>query len=395
MKPTGDSMTATRPCASGILPAVGGLCALAVAMGAGRFAYTAFLPGMMETHGFGEDTAGIMAAWNYAGYLAGALAVRGEKPGPRRYALLVLSLFLSLATTAGMGLFASAAPWHVVRFLAGVASGVCFVLCSAIVLDTLAFLGRPALAGILYAGVGTGIAASGVLTLPLMHLGGPATAWAGLAALCLLPTAVAVFALRPAVNHAPLPTATTGGGNGKKHGYGILLTAYFLEGFGYIIGATFLVALVQTTTNSPEAASLSWVITGCAAAVSAPLWRLAAGDRYRPMLTLALTVQAAGVLLPIASDSVFAALGGGLLLGGTFMGITVLSLQYGVSLSGRPSAHTIAYMTAIYGVGQILGPIVAGLLAREQGFAYSFILSSCGLFLAAGLLLSARGHTNR
>lgn len=382
-------MNTARLYANGILSAVGGLCALAVAMGAGRFAYTAFLPGMMQAYGFGEDVAGIMAAWNYAGYLAGAVAVRGETPGPRRHALLAAALLLSLATTAGMAMVSAAASWHAIRFLAGVASGACFVLCSSIVLDTLAFLGRPALAGFLYAGVGTGIAASGALTIPFMRMGGPETAWLGLAALCVPLAAVAAVTLRPAVNHAP-PPPSTNGGSGKKRGYALLLTAYFLEGFGYIIGATFLVALVQTTTNSPETASLSWVVTGCAAAISAPLWRLAAGGSYRPMLILALSVQAAGMLLPIASASMGAALGGGLLLGGTFMGITVLSLQYGVSLSGKPSAHTIAFMTAIYGAGQILGPLAAGLLARDQGLSPSFILSSCGLFLAAGLLLAGQ-----
>lgn len=65
---------------SGILPALGGACGLVVVLGVGRFAYTALLPGMMETNGFGEDVAGLMASWNYAGYLAGVLAMRGQLP---------------------------------------------------------------------------------------------------------------------------------------------------------------------------------------------------------------------------------------------------------------------------------------------------------------------------
>lgn len=127
---------------NGLLQTLGGFCGLVVVMGVGRFAYTVLLPGMMREHGFGEDVAGVMAAWNYAGYLAGVLAMRGQTPGIRRYALLLVFLFLSLATTAGMALVDRAWLWHAIRFASGFASGACFVICSAIVFDTLAVLNR-------------------------------------------------------------------------------------------------------------------------------------------------------------------------------------------------------------------------------------------------------------
>ncbi|MDR1528960.1 MAG: YbfB/YjiJ family MFS transporter [Burkholderiales bacterium] len=379
---------------NGLLPVLGGLCALMVAMGIGRFAYTALLPGMMDTHGFGEDVAGVMAAWNYAGYLAGVLAMRKETPGVRRDALFVFFLLLSVATTAGMGLVQTNLLWHTMRFLAGFASGASFVLCSAIVLDTLIIINKPMLAGILYSGVGAGIALGGIAAKPFEAMGGPATAWLGMAALCL-PLAIISFTTMtscPAINRAPVPklsmASATVWQNGKpRNKYGILLIVYFLEGFGYIIGATFLVTLVQTVTHSPDIARISWIVTGCAAALSAPLWRIAVRKSYLPALVLAFLVQGIGILLPVISNSIFAALSAGLLLGGTFMGITTLSLQYGITLSGKPSAHTVAVMTALYGVGQIIGPLIAGITAQGQGFSLAFILSAISLFIAAGLLI--------
>ena len=417
--------------ASGLLPALAGLVTLAVVMGIGRFAYTSLVPGMMHRHGIDEGTAGVMAAWNYAGYLAGVLLVRGEKPGGRRWLLCAAGLALSVLTTAGMGLVHTVPLWHAMRFASGLASGCCFVLASAIVLDALLAASRPVLAGVLYSGTGLGIVFGGVAAPLLEGRLGADAAWIVLGLLCVPFSLFAAAYLRPgccpdrAVLPEPVagadsgavaqdaetgtpgagqtdgaPGGLPGGGFGRLCGtlsgggsgaYALLLVAYFLEGFGYIIGTTFLVVLIQSSSDIPLLADASWILTGLAAAASPPLWRMAARAGYRRMLIIAFVLQGAGVLLPVLSASPVCALAGGLLLGGTFMGITMLSLQYGVSLSKRPSAHTIAVMTALYGVGQILGPFVAGRSAEGgQGFGFAFTVSAAALFLAALLLAFSR-----
>ena len=375
----------------GILTALGGACAFIIAMGIGRFAFTALLPGMMSYHGFSDAVAGIMGSWNFVGYLAGVLLARKEKPGQRRFFLFTFFLLLSLITTAGMGFAREVPLQHAIRFMAGFASGMCFVLGSSIVLDTLSAINRPVLSGLLYSGVGAGIVVSGVSAGPFEAIGGPPLGWLGMAALCVPLVAISIFALRPGRNYAPpLPQASTvASPTQKKTGikYKLLIISYFLEGFGYIIGTTFIVALVQDVTNSPEIARTSWIMTGAAAAVSVPIWKLLATRKgYMPMLILAFVLQAIGALLPVMSSSAIAALGGGLLLGGTFMGITTLSLQYGVLLSGKPSANTVAVMTALYGVGQIIGPIVAG----GMGFHVAFVISAVSMLAAAAILFTAR-----
>lgn len=373
-----------------MLPAIAGLCSLAAVMGIGRFLYTTLLPDMMLAHGWDESVAGYMAAWNYAGYLAGVLSMRGQKPGLRRYVNFILYLALSLATTAGMGLVATVPLWTAMRVVSGFASGACFVLCSSIVLDALAAIKKPQLAGFMYSGVGCGIALGG-LTAPLFLARlGVDGAWIAAAALCVPLAVFSLAVLRPgksSAQNAPSAAAPQAS-RGSRRAYNALLAAYFLEGFGYIIGTTFLVAQVRATTGSAALAGASWIFTGIAAAVSTPVWRLAVRSGYLRVLVTALLVQAVGALLPAVSSGMVGNLAGGMLLGGTFMGIVVLSLQYGVSLSGKSSAYTVAVLTGIYGVGQIFGPFVAGLTATEgQGFGTAFVLSSASLFLAAAILI--------
>lgn len=380
--------------AGGLLPLAAGFCALIIAMGVGRFVYTSLLPGMMAVHGFGEAVAGAMAGWNYVGYLVGALAMRGVPTGGR-YRFFVFWMILSLATTMAMGLIKGEVPWHIVRFISGVASAGIFVLCSAMVLDALAAAGRSALAGLLYSGVGSGIVFGGLLA-PFLELRfGVDGAWLGIGIICLPLAFFSLIYLHPGSSVQPTPknsglNTPPGERQGKaKRALVSLILAYFLEGLGYIISATFLVAMIGVSTGSMSLANASWVITGGAAALSAPLWPLIARRTgYLNSLLAAFVLQGVGVLLPVVSSSGTAALSSGLLFGGTFMGITVLSLQYGVSLSSRSSAHTVGTMTVVYGVGQIIGPFVAGMLASEGGgFAFSFALSAACLFLAIGVLL--------
>src|SRR5256885_14797788 len=147
--------------------ALSALAALAIAMGIGRFAFTPLLPMMQADAGLTLGQGAWLASANYAGYLAGALSASRIAPAMGiRGGLAAIGL-----TTVAMGLADGVAAWAALRFAAGVASGWGMVHVSAWALARLAPLGRPFLGGVVYTGVGAGLATAGLACLGLMAFG--------------------------------------------------------------------------------------------------------------------------------------------------------------------------------------------------------------------------------
>src|SRR5277367_6319175 len=127
-----QSIAVSRP-TEAVQVALGGLIALAAAIGIGRFVYTPILPAMMEALGLSKSAAGLIASANFLGYLLGALL--GALPTLRgsRRTWLIGSLLVSALTTAAMGWTQTVATFLALRFIGGGASALVLVLASALV----------------------------------------------------------------------------------------------------------------------------------------------------------------------------------------------------------------------------------------------------------------------
>ncbi|MEV7189738.1 YbfB/YjiJ family MFS transporter [Kitasatospora sp. NPDC093102] len=229
-------------------------------------------------------------------------------------------------------------------------------------------------------GIGAGIALSGLLVLVLRSMADWRTAWwaaAGLTAVC----AAASWNLRPAPVPAPVPRNEAGDATAGTHRrFTVLLTAYTLEGIGYIIAGTFLVFAIDQSAPG-WAGSSAWILVGLAAVPSSALWaRLARRWSHPALLVTALVVQAVGIALPALTGSVAPALLSALLFGGTFIGVSALALATGARMR---QPRSVALLTGGYSVGQLLGPpVVAPLL--HHGYHQALLLAA-GIALAAAL----------
>src|SRR5258708_7123520 len=142
--------------------------ARAVGMGVGRFVYTPILPLMTAGAGLSPQWGAAIATANYAGYLAGAMAGVAAPALLRSRAVYRSSLIVVVATLALMPVLTSDARWAALRFVAGCASALVFMVAASALLTALRAHGEH-LVGHGFGGVGAGIAASGVLVLVLRH----------------------------------------------------------------------------------------------------------------------------------------------------------------------------------------------------------------------------------
>ncbi|TDH39444.1 YbfB/YjiJ family MFS transporter [Pseudohoeflea suaedae] len=368
-----------------------GAVAMAVAMGLGRFYYTPILPAMMSGVPMGPTEAGYVASANYVGYLVGAvLAAYGWAEGMERRVALS-GLLATALLLLSMSLTTNILAFSVIRFLAGVASALAMIFTSSLVLSFGLARGRPVVQSLHFGGVGLGIALSAVLfAAVVLFEGGWRGAWiaGGIAALggCVL---AAVLLPRQVSRTGPVrkepPLVWT-------RPLVLLTVAYGLFGFGYIVTATFLVAIVREAGGSSTSEALVWLATGLAAAPSVALWGIFA-RRFGLVMTFVAGCMteaigvAASVLLPLPVGPMI----GGVLLGLTFVMITAYGLQAGREYAGDSPRRAFALMTAAFGVGQIIGPVVAGNLAHFTG---NYVLGSmsavAALVLAAGLAIPLR-----
>ncbi len=379
-------MRSTRPYST----AFGGLISLAAAIGIGRFVYTPILPPMVGALGLSQAAAGLIASANFLGYLLGALlAAWPNLPGPRRGWLLG-SLAVSGVTTTGMGVTQTIAPFLVLRTIGGVASAVVLVLASAMVLEHLAEARRPGLAALHFAGVGAGIAVSAILVAGLLRVGQPwQSLWLAGGMLSLLATMVVALLLRDARKPAiQFQNASQAGDSGLPR----LIAAYGLFGFGYVITATFIVAIVRGSPVIRPLEPVIWLVFGLAAVPSVAVWtRVAAYLGIPVAFAAACVIEACGVLASVEWPSKLGIFLAAILVGGTFMGLTALGLIRARALASGDPRGVLAVMTASFGLGQIIGPSFAGVLSDHLGsFTVPSVAAALALLLAAVLVLSER-----
>lgn len=383
-----------RPEIRALMLALAGAVVLAIGMGYGRFSYTGILPVMLQEGLLSLHQGNLAASANYAGYLIGALLLAKAKPADARR-LNMASVGLTIGCLLLLAWTKS--PWAVVavRGFAGLLSAVSLIAASLWLLQHMKHhTGAP----VLYAGVGLGIFLSAeFIALGKTYGYTSQQIWllCGLTALLLFALVFKLLLSPPdyLIDYQKQASSQAQPKAGGAKAAWKLLVIYGLAGFGYIITATYLPLFLSGSLSTLDPVQL-WAIFGLAAIPSCFVWhQIVSKYGYRRAFAANLLVQATGVVLPAFSHSLLFCLLSAVLVGFTFTGTVTIALPEARRLAHLVRFNMIAAMTAIYGIGQIIGPLVAGELYGITGsFNGSLAAATGALLLAGGLVLTGRSE---
>ena len=360
-----------------------GILSLILMLGIARFAYTPLLPLMQQQAGLGVSEAGWLAAVNYMGYLCGAVIASLISSMILKDRLYRIGLILAVITTAGMGLTTDIWLWSILRFFAGLSSAAGLLLGSGLILNWLIRHGHHSELGIHFSGLGLGIAFSALLVELLSQHFDWDQQW-------LILTLSGALLLIPAWAWLPPPDSSSVTSSGKKMldappgraFMRVFMAAYFCAGVGYVITATFIVAIIEQLPGMSGKGSWTFMVLGLAAAPACIMWDFAARRLGNiNALICAFILQVMAILLPVIKPGFFMAVSGAVLFGATFIGIVSLVLTMAGRYYPTRPAKMMGKMTISYGVAQIIAPLITGIMAKSGGDY------SDGLYMAAAMMV--------
>lgn len=366
-----------------------GVASMVLTLGLARFLYTPLLPLMQAQAHLSVTGGGWLATINYAGYMAGTLLAASVGDLAAKFRLYRALLIVALIGTAGMGLTTNMIVWAILRFAAGISSVAGLLLSSGLVMTWLRQHGRRLELGVHFGGVGLGIAVSGLLAIAMAHALNWADQW-------IVAGAVGILLLIPAWAWMPAPTrpnahhATTPDRPPARAWLVLFTLAYFCAGVGYVVSATFIVAIAAHNPALHGYGNLIWVIVGLGAMPACPLWdRIARRTGDKTALLAAFALLFLSIMLSALTTGLDGLILGALLYGASFNGITSMTLSIIGRLYPSNPATAMARLTISFGAAQIIAPAASGMIAALTGSYRGALFMAAATMLIGMIFLAA------
>ncbi|MCJ8138271.1 YbfB/YjiJ family MFS transporter [Falsirhodobacter halotolerans] len=348
----------------------------------------------MQTQlGLNAATGGMMATFNYAGYLSAILIVTMVGDPALRLWLYRAGLVAGLVGTLGMGLTTSPALWMALRFLGGLGAAAGMLLGAGMVLSWLIAEGRRPQLGLHFIGMGLGITISGLFVMATASWLTWAEQWIamGIFGAALLVPAWIWLPSPPATPAPPVAKKARGVVKSRTRPLQFLALAYCGAGVGYVVSATFLVVVTESHPALAGKGTLVWIIAGIAATPATLVWdRVVRRIGDVSALLCAYGLQILSLLLSLL-PSLAAAIAGAVLFGMTFIGIVSMTLALAGRLTPAAPSRAMAQMTLSYGIAQVTAPVIVG-LAADKGGGYATGLWMAVVAMAVGVVFLLAYH---
>ncbi|WP_020396279.1 YbfB/YjiJ family MFS transporter [Thiolinea disciformis] len=363
-----------------------GICSLILTVGIARFAYTPLLPVMRAETWLTEVAGGWLATFNYMGYMSGALLAASISSLALKFKLYRAGLIIGVLSVSAMAFTENMWLWSILRYLAGLSSAAGLLIGSGLMLNWLLNNGHRPELGIHFGGLGGGIIVSGLAALIMLSLH---LSWAqqwlalgGLALLLLIPAWLWLPAPAPAHQQTKLEQAPP-----SRQWLSLMILMYFCAGFGFVVSATFTVAMVEKIPSLAGWGNWVWMLVGVAATPACFIWdRISRRIGDLPALQFAFAGQIIAIFLPALSLNPWLNIFGAALYGATFIGIVSLTLTIVGRMYPTNPSKAMARLTLSYGVAQIVAPAITGYLAEVSG-TYQRGLLLAGIIMLVGLAI--------
>jgi len=368
-----------------------GILAIIVGVGVARFAFTSLLPSMLDDF-LTVTNAGILASFNFVGYLSGAIFAIFIKDINTKVRFFRIGMILSILTTLILATTTNEILWLISRVIAGFGSAMVLIVGGAIVMVKLNFEDKTKAMGIHFSGIGFAIAISELISQYILKDGSWSDAWFALALFAFVVTFYSIYILsfdketkKASVKHKLSKSIFST--------YVILLIlAYFTEGVGFVVQGTFLPDIINSLDGLDGYGNASWLIVGIAGIPSSIIWmRLAHRYGSVDVIIWAMSLQIVGILIPAFTNDIYLNLLSGALYGSTFIGLVALFMNLGGQLAGKNPVVLMGSMTAAYGIGQVTAPLYSVALIEHFGnYNSTLYLTASIVFLGILFLLYAK-----
>lgn len=372
-----------------------GILAIIVGVGVARFAFTSLLPSMLDDF-LTVTNAGILASFNFIGYLSGAIFAIFIKDINTKVKYFRVGMILSILTTLILATTTNEILWLISRVIAGFGSAMVLIVGGAIVMVKLNYEDKTKAMGIHFSGIGFAIAISELISQYVLQNGSWSDVWFALALFAFIVTFYSIYILsfdketkKASVKHKLSKSIFST--------YVILLIfAYFTEGVGFVVQGTFLPDIINSLDGLKGYGNLGWLIVGVAGIPSSVIWmRLAHTYGSVDVIIWAMSLQMLGILIPTFTNDVYLNLLSGALYGSTFIGLVALFMNLGGQLAGKNPVVLMGSMTAAYGIGQVTAPLYSVALIEHFGnYNSTLYLTSSIVFLGILFLLYAKRIEN-
>ena len=367
-----------------------GLLGIFVGLGLARFAYTVILEPMRSGLNLSYTEMGAIASANFLGYVlfspfVGYLASRFGSKSVVVFSLLIVTATLFLTSLSSGFLDASA-----YRFLTGMGSAGVNVGLVGLAAKWFEIERRGFALGIINSGSSVGIIFAGI-TLPIVILSYDWRAgWIFLALISLFVTILSLKLKEVPAEFVP-ETKIEVKDVYRSRSLLTLGLAYVFFGLSYIVFVTFYTSHLIKIGVEYEVASSMWSLVGILSIISAILWGKISDriGRKSALFAVYSLMGLAFILFGVSSDFVLALLST-VMAGASMLAIPPLVQAYCGDIAGKSSASAaIGFVTLFFGVGQMLGPSIAGYLADVTA-SFKIPLVLAGLFALLGSVIVKR-----